>query len=96
MSKLAEDHAKFLSEFTAELGQLFEVASSDIDRIAMFVEWFGEKTIAHGYGHGVEDTLKHAESTEDGRGCEVTPKSIPMPKPMAKVVAQRKYNDPEN
>ena len=42
MSKLAEDHAKFLSEFTAELGQLFEVASSDIDRIAMFVEWFGE------------------------------------------------------
>ena len=89
MSKLAEDHAKFLSEFTAELGQLFEVASSDIDRIAMFVEWFGEKTIAHGYKHGAEDSKK-------GSPVDVSNKNIPLVKPIAKVVAQRKYNDPEN
>jgi hypothetical protein len=55
----ADDHAKFLAEYAAEIGYLFgEVAPEDIDRVSRFIEWFAEKTIEHGYGHGVEDTKK--------------------------------------
>jgi hypothetical protein len=49
------DHAEFLAELTEQLGHFFEIASSDIERTSAFVEWFAEKTIAHGYKHGRED-----------------------------------------
>jgi len=91
MSKLSEDHAVFLSEFTAELGQLFEVASSDIDRVSIFVEWFAEKTIVHGYDHGVEDTLKHVKDAVKVPSVHFGGKSVPKDASMGKVVASRKY-----
>jgi hypothetical protein len=65
--KQAEDHAKFIGELTAELGQLFEAASSDIDRISMFVEFIVDRVFEHGYGHGVEDAVKATDNvTKDG------------------------------
>ena len=51
----AKEHSAFLAEFAAELGYFFEMASSDIDRMSEFIEWFAEKVFSHGYGHGVED-----------------------------------------
>ena len=55
--KESEEHSSFLAEYAAELGNLFEVASSDIDRHSMFIEWFAEKVFNHGYKHGLEDAV---------------------------------------
>ena len=67
--KKAEDHAKFLAEFAAELGYFFEICSSDIDRTTEFLEWFGGKVFEHGYKHGKEDASKCCQDAKSGRGC---------------------------
>jgi hypothetical protein len=62
--EMAGDHAEFLAELTEQLGHFFEIASSDIERTSAFVEWFAEKTISHGYRHGVEDAINGREEAE--------------------------------
>ena len=67
--KKAEDHAKFLAEFAAELGYFFEICSSDIDRTTEFLEWFAEKVFEHAYNHGKEDASKCRQDAKSACGC---------------------------
>ena len=71
---------------------VMDVDARNVDEHCKVIEHHYKSAMLHGMKHGRAD--KHAEGAEDskkGSPVDVSNKNIPMPKPMGKVVAQRKY-----